>query len=239
MKSIAFFRSMLIVMFMMPLLAHGQEKLRGKAIFFPTPMHERNWLASFGVMTFATPAALTEQFRLNVPAGDIQLMRQVHGGFHLNARLLIQILQNHASIGPRWATELSKRWNFSVGTDLGWWKGHLDIEAFDTEATGWDAYPNFSFGYKAGRNVSLTFKTEAILKISYSTRVGRHEITRDISTYNGLAWSLYVEQPFFGRTHIALGFTARYTNFFWATWALFNTHEKPLLFRQITIAFIP
>lgn len=229
----------LIASLLVPILCSAQVERRVRGIFFPTPMYDLKWHTSFGFITLTTPAALTEEFRLRIPAGDVQLLRQVHGGFHLNARGTFQILQNHFSIGPRWATAFSERWFFSSGADLGWWKGHLVIEEFDTDATGWDAVPFLSLGYKAGRKVSLTFKTEAILKLGYDTRVGEIEITRDISTYNGLAWSLYVEQPFFNDTHIALGFTARHTNFYWATWALFNTHEEPLLYRQLTIAFIP
>jgi hypothetical protein len=219
--------------------SHAQERQRVKGIFFPTPMYERNWYTAIGFQTFATPDALTEEFRLRVPAGDVQLMRQIHGGLHLNARALIQILQNHATLGLRWAAPLRERWNISLGADAGWYKGRLDIEGFDTDGNGWSAYPNISIGYEAGRDVLLTLKTEALFTLEHRTRVGDHEIARDINTFNGMAWSLYVEQPFFGNTHIALGFTMRYTDHFWATWALFNTHQKPLLYRHLTIAFIP
>ncbi len=217
----------------------AQETHRGRNIFFPTPMYDRDWLASFGFITTATPMALTEDFQFRIPAGDVQVLRQLHGGLHLNSRLQVQILQNHLSIGPRWAKQLDDHWNFSLGTDVGWFKGVLDLEGYDTEARGWDALPNISIGLRTGRNVGLTLKTEAILNLQYSSRVGDQEIERPISRYNGMAWSLYLEQPFFGRTHISLGFTARLTNYYWATWALFDLNEKKHLYRQITVAFIP
>ena len=229
----------ILIALLVPSIALAQKEWRGKNIFFPSPMHERKWLASFGFVTFATPVALTEEFPLRIPAGDVQLLRQVTGGLHLNSRLQIQILQNHLSIGVRWARKLNDRWNFSLGSDVGWFKGVLDLEGFDTEARGWDAFPNFSLGLRTGRQVSLTFKTEGIFNLNYSTRVGDHEITPGISRFNGMAWSLYLEQPFFGNTHLSLGFTARYTNFFWATWALFDPNERAHLYRQITVAFIP
>jgi hypothetical protein len=217
----------------------AQEQTRPKGIFFPTPMYERNWHASLGFVTMATPEALTEEFQHRIPALDLQLMRQIHGGLHFSVRAWSQILQNHLSLGLRWATPLNERWNLGLGGDAAVWKGTLIVENFNTDAVGWAAYPNASLGYKAGRNVLVTFKTEAIVKLDYQVRVGSHEITREVAPFNGMAWSLYVEQPFFGKTHLALGFTARYTSFFWATWALFNTYERPLLYRHITIAFIP
>ena len=231
--------SLAIGLALIPGRSQAQKQYRGKNIFFPSPMYDRKWLPSFGFVTIATPTALTEEFQLRVPAGDVQLLRQLHGGFHLNTRAQVQILQNHISLGMRWAEQLEEKWSFSIGGDIGYFRGVLDLEGYDTEARGWDAFPNFSLGLRTGRKVTLTFKTDAILNLDYHTRVGDVEITRELSRFNGMAWSLYLEQPFFGQTNISLGFTARYTNFFWATWALFDPNERAHLFRQITVSITP
>jgi hypothetical protein len=218
--------------------AQDDAPQRVNGIFFPTPMLDRSWHGAFGFVTFATPDRLTEEFRNRVPAGDIHLLRQVHGGLHLSARALVQVLQNHWSLGLR-QNMLHGRWGFGLGADAAVWKGRLVLENFDTEARGWAFYPHASVGYRARHQVLLTLRTEAIFKLNYRSRVGDFEILRDVPPFNGMAYSLYVEQPFFGKHHLALGLTFRHTSFFWATWALFDTYDEPLLYRQITIAFIP
>ncbi len=202
-------------------------------------MQDKGWIPAIGIVTMATPEEITEEFQHRVPALDIQLLRQVHGGLHIAARAWVQVLQNQAMLGLRYARPLGARFSTSVGGDFSAWKGHLLVEDLDTDASGWSAYPNLSLGYRAGQDVLITLKGEAVLHLDHRVRVGEIEITRDVRRFNGMAWSLYVEQPFFGKHHLALGFTARYTEFYWATWALFNTYERKLLYRHITIAFIP
>src|SRR5690606_328098 len=59
---------------------HAQDSTRHHGIFYPAPLQDRNWHTGFGIVTFATPGSLTEEFRNRVPAIDVQLMRKVHGG---------------------------------------------------------------------------------------------------------------------------------------------------------------
>ena len=218
---------------------HAQDSTRHHGIFHPAPLQDRNWHTGFGIVTFATPGYLTEEFRNRVPAIDVQLMRKVHGGLSLEARGLAQVLQNHFSTGVRWSVKLGDRSHAAFHAGLGWWKGHLMIEEFDTDAFGSMFYPAISVGREFGHDVAVTLKAEAIMDIQHRVRVGDIEIEREIAGIPGVACSLYMEQPFMGRSHIALGFTARYSAFFWATWALFDTYTQHLLYRQITITYIP
>ena len=231
-------RSLVAITLLIHLSSFAQD-FRPKTIFHPSAVLERNWSIGIGFQTFAMPQAVTEEFMHRVPALDLHVLRRIHGGFHVRSNALIQILQNHASLGLGWSLPIGERWSFGVGSNIAAWKGHLLIDRFDTDANGWAYYPDLTLGYDAGRNIRFAFRAEGMLKIDHRVRVGELEITRPISDYNGLAGSLYVEQPFFGKMNIALGFTARYTNFFWATWALFDMKEHQFLYRQITVLLIP
>jgi hypothetical protein len=237
----ALFRTSIVVIVSLVLFPWhlAAQEFKPKMVFHPQAVLDRKWSVGLGFQTFATPESLTEEFKHRIPAGDVQVLRRIHGGLHVRSRALIQVLQNHATLGFGWSDPIDEKWSYGVGSNVGAWKGHLLIDKFDSDGSGWAYYPDATLGYHAGRNVRLSFRLEAMIRLDHRVRVGGLEITRPVSTFNGMAGSLYVEQPFFGRTHIALGFTARYTNFFWATWALFDMKQEPYLYRQITVVLIP
>jgi len=48
--------------------------------------------------------------RVRIPAIDAHALRRLYKGFYLDGRALVQIVQNHYSIGARWAAPLNQRY---------------------------------------------------------------------------------------------------------------------------------
>lgn len=213
--------------------------IRNMGMFFPGTMPEpRNWNLSAGIMTFTTPQDITEEVRVRVPAGDAHVLRRLCKGFYLDGRLLFQVVQNHLSIGPHWATRLDSKWYFGLGDDVAYWRGNLPVQGFDCTGSGWMNYPSISIGYRSRRDLLFTLKAEMLITTFRSFIIEGN--ARDLNTdrVSGSMYSLYMEQPFFKKTYITLGFSLAYTNFLWATWSLFPTFDRNLLYPQITTGLI-
>lgn len=201
-------------------------------------MTGRNWQMSIGFVALTTPEDLTEEVRVRAPIGDLHVQRRLSDAFLLEGRLLFQVLQNEVSLGPRWNTALGDRVCFGLGDDMAWWMGQLDFAGFDSRASGWMNMPNISIGYRFGEDHLLTLKGEAIITLSKKTNNGDLPAQTSGSSLNGSAFTIALEQPFYDQKHLTLAFTAMYTDFHWATWALFDTFERRILYPQITVGFI-
>lgn len=240
--------SRLIFVFLIVLntaLAMAQKKakpvrtMKGQPyLFFPHPMEERKWRTGLGLVFTTSPLEITEEIRLSVPALDYHVLRNLRGGFYLDGRLNFQLVQNHLSMGVRWAHPVTERLSFSVGDDIGFWFGALSLEGFNNSGYGVLNYPNASVGYKLADDLLLTFKTEAILNLRYHSLVGTSEISSTPNTLAGVGFSFLLEQPFYKQQHFTVGFRILYSNFNWQFWSLYPTFDRKLIFPQLIFGFI-
>jgi hypothetical protein len=207
-------------------------------MFFPAVMERGDRNISIGFVTFTTPEDITEEVRVRVPAGDAHALQHLYKGFYLDGRVLFQIVQNHYALGARWATPLNDRFSFSLGDDVAFWHAHLPIQDFDCSSKGWMNYPNASIGFRSRRDLLFTLKAELLITTMRSVSIEGRSRKYNTDLVNGAMYSLYMEQPFFKKTHVTLGFSIAYTNFLWATWSLFPTFERNLWYPQITTALI-
>jgi hypothetical protein len=219
-------------------LAQDTAVVHNLGMFFPDRRDNDKWNLSLGFVTFTTPEDISEEVRVRIPAGDVHALRHLYKGIYLDGRLLAQGVQNHLSLGARWATRLSDKFTFSLGDDVAYWRGNLPIQGFDSKARGWQNYPSISFGYRSKRDLLFTVEGRMLITTNYELIVGDRKREYDTDRVTGSEWSFYVEQPFFKRSYITLGFTLAYTNFLWATWSLFETFDRNLLYPQITTALI-
>ena len=219
-------------------VAQDTTVARNMGMFFPTPWEDDPWNLSLGFLTYTTPQDLTEEVRVRVPAADIHVLRRLYKGFYLDGRLLVQGVQNHLSVGARWATPLNDRFTFSLGDDVAYWRGHLPIQGFDCRASGWMNYPNVSLGFRSRHDLLFTLKAQMLITTSTAFTIEGNRRAFDTDVVSGSAFSLYMEQPFFKKSSITLGFTLAYTDFLWATWSLFETFDRNLLYPQITTGLI-
>jgi hypothetical protein len=207
-------------------------------MFFPAAMERSDWNLSIGFVTFTTPEDVTEEVRVRVPAGDVHALRRLYKGFYLDGRALVQIVQNHYSIGARWATPLNDRFTFGIGDDVAFWHGHLPIQDFDCSSRGWMNYPSISIGFRSRRDLLFTLKAELLVTTKRSVNIEGRLREYNATIVNGSMYSLYMEQPFFKKTYVTLGLSLAYTSFLWSTWSLFPVFDRNLFYPQFTTALI-
>ena len=227
-------------MFSVPESGLGQksDSIPGPYLYFPYPMQTK-WRTSLGLTLTVWPQDISEEVQLHVPAGDFHVIRKLNKGFYLDGQVRFQILQNLITVGPRWAHPLTDRLSFSLGDDIGWWFGVLNnVEGFNTTANGWVNYPNISIGYRVKKDLLFTWKTEAMIDYNYHSTVGDLSVSKSVHTLSGWSTSLILEQPFYKKNSVILGFRAIYTNFYWQTWSLFETFDRNIFYPQIIVGFI-
>ena len=205
-------------------------------LFFPSPLQERSWIVSLGFTLTTPPRDLTEELAVRAPAFDAHALYGLPENFYLDGRVISQFVQNHFSLGAKWAYG-NDRWSFALGYDVAWWFGFLTVGGFDSKARGWENYPNLTVGY-ALDDVLLSLKGELILITSYSSYNGENEVSSDQGKFSGAAISFVIEQPAWKNTHVTLGFRAIYAKFYWMTWALFSTFDRYLFYPELTFGFI-
>jgi hypothetical protein len=221
----------------LPFSARGQGNgLDRPRLFFPYPLEEQTWMLSIGLTLTTPPRDLTEEAAVRAPAFDAHALYGLPENFYLDGRAISQVVQNRFSLGVKWAYVID-RFSFALGYDVAWWFGFLEVGGFDSKARGWENNPNISVGY-ALEEVLLSVKAEAILTTSYSSFNGDNEVSTDVNTFSGMAYSFIIEQPAWKNTHLTLGFRATYTKFHWMTWALFSTFDRYLFYPEITVGFI-
>lgn len=217
----------------------GQDSLMNgqKRIFFPYPMSKK-WQTSIGVTSTTLPYEITEELHFRVPAGDFHVLRKLTNKTYLDARINFQVLQNLITLGPRWATPLSDRLSMSLGNDIGYWFGFITVQGLETKGSGWQNYPNLSFGYRFNKGILFVLKSEAMMNLGIKTYAGETKVATDYKLFSGSAYTIALEQPFAGKKSVTLGFRAIYTNFFWQTWTLFEPYDRNLFFPQVIIGVI-
>ncbi len=199
---------------------------------------DRKWRSSLGVQFTTTPRDITEEVRIRVPAGDFHVLRNLNHNVYLDSRLLFQVLQNHGQVGVRWAHAISPKLSFSLGDDVTGWFGFLTVSGFNNKAYGFENYPNVSVGYRLKSDLLFTFKTEALLSLYSRSFVGSNVIDKASTKYNGLGFTLALEQPFYNKKYFTLGFQALYTDFNWQFWPLYSTFDRRIFYPQLIFGFI-
>jgi hypothetical protein len=220
-------------------MARGQTSEEGNAkplLYFPMPVPERAWWQSVGFTAVAPPVEITEELQVRWPAFDYHTLYGLPSGFALEGRAAVQVLQNRFAVGPRWSSAVGPI-SFSVGYDLAYWFGFLNVAGYDSKAHGWQGTPNVSFGYRIG-DVATTVKVELLMDHSVSTYQADLEVSSNSKAASGWAFTLALEQPFYKDKYLMLGFRAMYTKFYWETWPLFSTFDRYLFYPEIIVGFI-
>lgn len=208
-------------------------------VYFPQAPRPGEWRRSLGLIFTTTPAELTEEVRVRVPAIDFNLQKGLSKRLFAIGRLQTQLVQSNLMLGLRWATPLNDRLFLSVGDDMSGWFGALRVkDVFSSQAYGLQNFPNVSLGYRLTKDLQLTVKGEALLDVYYRSTVGSLAIVDNTLRSNGVAASFVLEQPFYGRRHVSLGFRATYSNFNWQFWSLYDTFDRNLFYPQVIFGFI-
>jgi len=220
-------------------MARGQTSEAGVTkplMFHPQRLPEGAWWNSVGFTGVAPPVEITEAVQVRWPAFDYHTMYGLPHGFVLDGRAAVQVLQNRLSVGPKWVTAVGPV-SISVGWDLAYWFGFLEVAGFDSKAHGWQGNPNISLGYRIG-DVAGTVKMEMLNDYSVATYQADIEVSSNSKFNSGAAFSIVLEQPFWKDQYLSLGIRAIYSKFYWETWSLFATFDRYLFYPEIMVGFI-
>lgn len=209
------------------------------SVYFPQSPPPGKWRRAIGAVFTTTPPALTEEVRVSVPAFDYTIQRAVGKHVYLIGRIQTQIVQSNLGVGIRWATPLTDRLAVGAGYDVHGWFGALKVkDVFNSQAYGAQTVPNVSVGYRLTRDLQLTVKSEALIDLYYRSQVGSLAVEYNQREVNGVAFTFVLEQPFYNKTHVAVGFRAAYSNFNWQLWSLYDTFDRNLFYPQLIFNFI-
>ena len=208
-----------------------------KFIYFPLPM-DRKWTTSIGFTATTMPYEITEEIHYRIPAVDFHVLKKVTNGIAIDGRINFQAIQNLITLGPRITTKLTDRLSAGLGDDVGYWFGFINLEGFKTRGSGWQNYPNVSLGYRFKKHILLTVRAEAILTPDIKTYAGQIPVTTNYKFFSGTSYTVALEQPFYGKKSLTLGFRAMYTSFFWQTWTAFSSFDRNFFYPQIIVGLI-
>ena len=155
-----------------------------KFIFFPHPMNAK-WTTSIGLTATTMPYDITEEFHYRIPAGDLHVIRKIGKKVNLDGRLSFQFLQNLATVGARYTTELNDRVSVGAGDDVGYWFGFVNFAGFKSRASGWQNYPHVAIGYRFNKQVLLSLRADANLNFNIRTYAGKERVTTDYRFFSG------------------------------------------------------
>lgn len=208
-----------------------------KYIFFPHPLNKK-WTTALGVTATTLPYDITEELHYRIPAAYVHVSRKIGSNFSFDTKANIQVLQNLIVAGPRFSKEINDRFSYAVGDEFGYWFGFLNFAGFKSKGSGFQNTPYVSLGYRFNKQVLLSLRADAMLDFGIKTFAGNNKVTSDYNFFSGSSYTLAVEQPFYGKRNLILGFRAMYTNFFWQTWAAFESFDRNIFFPQLIIAVI-
>lgn len=208
---------------------------RLKGVFFPYPM-DRGAKWAIGFTSTTMPYDVTEEAHFRVPALDVRFVKRISSKLALDVHGSVQVFQNLITAGPRWSTRLNNRYSISIGNDVGYWFGALNLEGIKTRGHGFQNIPNFSIGRRFNRRVLLTFRADAQMNFGIQTFAQSTKLTTERRLFSGSSYTLVLEQPFYGRKTLSVGLRGVYTDFFWQTWTLFETFDRNLFYPQVIVS---
>ncbi|GAB4091429.1 hypothetical protein GCM10028786_03550 [Flaviaesturariibacter terrae] len=214
--------------------AHFDSTVRHQLKFLYFPLApQRNWTVGVGATATTMPYEITEELHYRIPALEVAALRRLGNKLSLYGRGSLQGFQNYFSVGPRLSFPLTRRVSAAVGNDIAFWFGFNNFQGFKTHATGWQNFPSLSVGYRFNKQVLLTVRAESIMTLDVRPVAGTIKIVSQFQTFSGSAYTVMLEQPFYGKKRMALGFRAAYTSFFWQTWSAFSTHDRNFFYPQL------
>jgi hypothetical protein len=206
-------------------------------VHFPFPLANRVRHSTLGVTFTTSPRDLTEETLVNVPAGDLVLLQGITDNLALTAHMKFQFLQNQGTIGLRRSFPIKGRLYGSVGANAGGWVGILKLAAFNTKGFGAMGGADVGVGFRSSRDLLVTLRVESILGFLNQTAVGQTVTGDNKIRSNGYGATVTLEQAFFGRRHVAVGFRALYTNFNWQFWSLYDTFDRNIFYPEVFMGF--
>lgn len=221
-----------------PFLLHAQQDSLDLATYVhsPRPLGAFNANLSIGFALTMLPQPLVES-EMPAPAIDVRLRLALPLNFAIVGRGSSNVATNYASGGLMWSTEMS-RFTVGFGLQAGYLYGSLTfLDGFDTDVQAVLATPFVVTGLRLD-DLTLSAKFELDYVVTQSRRVETLEVEGARRSFNGVAMTIAVEQPFFRTTHIALGVTLNYSRNPYQAWLAFNTFDDYQFYPELFAGFL-
>ncbi len=208
-------------------VSHAQWfKLTDGTMYFPSRLQVGQIKHSLGLTLARPPEDVVEEFAdvVTVPLIEYQFQYGLAENIQVEGRATSIYTSNQVCAGAKWIFGGSPIM-FSLGTDLAFWFGKLDNGTFDNTVTGWTVYPNLSAGVDFGR-FALTLKFELNILLAQNKKSGNIFVQKSLSTFNGGAVTIYLEQPLWKNYYVAFGIKSNFLKYYYVAWPGFPTIER-------------
>ena len=201
-------------------------KLADGTMFFPLRLQVGQVKHSLGLTLARPPDDVVEEFAavVTVPLIEYHLQYGLAENIQFEAFAMSIYTANQVGAGAKW-TFGSDPYMFSLGSDLGFWFGKLNNDTFNNTVTGWTAYPNFSTGFNFGP-FTVTLKFELNMLLAQNKKSGNVSVQKSLSTFNGGAVTIYLEQPLWKNYYVAFGIKSNFLKYYYVAWQGFPTLEQ-------------
>lgn len=234
----------LLVLLLVPALAHGQEdsleaaERRGRPwVAYPAPIESGEIRFSAGLSVATLPRLLVEEEVNQSPMIEGRMIVGLPANLTASAHLSTNFyVASHLSAGLRWGFELGPV-AAGIGLEGAAWFGLFDLSGFDNTVYGFMAYPNLSLGLQAGE-VLITARAELQYLTSFFQYAGDIEVIYSRDRITGTAFGVYLEQPLWKNHHVMLGAKVTNADFFYQGWMAFNTFRRRQLYPELFFAFL-
>ena len=210
--------------------------IRNNSFFYPHNLGTNKFLHTLGVKSANLPEEIVESdddFR--APLIFYEFKYGVINNFLLGGNLETNFITVQLVLGTKWSHEFGNL-GFSLGGDAAYYVGALNQFDFKTEINGWLAYPNLTIGY-VFPNFSISLKSELILAIDQTVKIGEIEVTSSFKTISGYSIAAYLEQPLWKDNFFVIGMKANFTKFYYPIWATFSTFDRFFFIPEAIFSF--
>lgn len=201
-------------------------KLADGTMFFPSRLQVGHVKHALGLTLARPPDDVVEEFAavVTVPLLEYHFQYGLAENLQVEGFAMSIYASNQVGAGAKWMFGHNPLM-FSLGTDLGFWFGKLNNDTFDNTVTGWTAYPNLSSGYDFG-HFTITLKVELNMLLAQHKKSGNVSVQKSLSTFNGGAVTIYLEQPLWKNYYVAFGIKSNFLKYYYVAWPGFPTLEQ-------------
>lgn len=204
-------------------------------VLFPKPLPSGTFNVSLGLSMTIVPRAIVQEGVLPLPMLEGRSRYWLTDYIFVTGQANLVYVTNQVSLGLGWAYSVGN-FSFAIGDNVGYWFGFADFQGFDATAMGLTNYPYIIVGADVD-NLYLSFRTDALFRISQHTTFGSASVGRIKPELTGFAFTLAVEQQVWHNSYFIFGTRIQYALPMYQTWLAFSTYNRWLVSPEIFIGY--
>lgn len=216
-------------------LDETNDSLSFKSYFFPKTENKWELRGNFELSIADLPRVVVEEEVSHSPMLGAAI--KLESPYNISSAISFQsnYICNYGQFDIKYHL-LNSDFSLALGSKVGVWFGHLELDAIRLKSMGWILYPTATMGYD--------FK-KFLLSVELETQ---HS---DLYTYSedqllGVIWEpkagyaakFTVEQPISGNSVVALSVKLNYSKFYYQSWLSYNTISDYLLYPEFIFSYV-